>query len=94
MAYECYECKYEGDDPENICLQPSENSDMVWIWINTISIFKLRGVVFYYTTKCWQQKFDGVFENSKIQHPNGSTHFRREIECCILEFSSNWNVLF
>ena len=31
IAYECYECDYEGKDPENLCLQPSEDSGKVSI---------------------------------------------------------------
>ena len=31
IAYECYECKYDGKDPENLCLRPSEDSGKVSI---------------------------------------------------------------
>ena len=31
IAYECYDCKYEGKDPENLCLRPSEDSGKVSI---------------------------------------------------------------
>ena len=41
IAYECYDCKYEGKDPENLCLQPSEDSGKVSIE----SISQLRGSV-------------------------------------------------
>ena len=41
IAYECYECQYEGKDPENLCLQPSEDSGKVSIE----SISQLRGSV-------------------------------------------------
>lgn len=37
IAYECYECKYEGKDPENLCLKPSEDSGKVSIESITVS---------------------------------------------------------
>ena len=40
IAYECYECQYKGKDPENLCLQPSEDSGKVSIE----SISQLRGL--------------------------------------------------